>query len=137
MADDPVAHAEDVIARADDLQDRITEETKRTIANLVHFQERSKLHTRIILGLIIVILCMMAIGTFALIKIHDNAATIQQTCETLNQTNSNQILLWEHILELPPTEAETPEEKQQKVEFEQFIQETFQVVNCTQPKVLP
>lgn len=135
--DDPVAHAEGVIRDANALDVRITEKTERLIGDLVAYQDRDRRTKRIMAVLIAVMLVMLVIGTFAVIKIRDNASTITASCHTTNQANANQIKLWQFILNIPPDPAETPQQKETKTAFAALVQDTFKPLDCSQPKVLP
>jgi hypothetical protein len=126
-----------LIERADELDDRITEATKAVINDLVHFQDKTR-HLTYLLGIVSsVLVVVVTVVILAVVKINDNASTLKGSCEQLNQSNANQVKLWEHILDLPPAPDETPAQKQTKIEFEQFVKDTFRPLDCSQPKVIP
>lgn len=137
MAKDPIAHAEAVIAKADDLDARIGKKTEEVIRGLVESDKRNKRIQRSLGAILVVLFIVVVAGIFSIVKIMDNAATIQASCEASNRASAREIQIWEHIVNLPPPPDETDAQKQQKVDFLKFIQDTFPPTDCHQTKVLP
>lgn len=138
MADiDPVERAENLIVKAELLDDRITKQTEQVIKELVTYKNRAVKWQILTSAMMLILIFMLVVGAFALIKIRDNSANIQDFCEATNKSNDQQITLWRFILEIPPRADETASEKQTKVDFTDLVERTFAPIDCSQQKVVP
>lgn len=135
--DQAIAHAEGVIARADELGDRISAETVRLITELVEYKKRAVRWQRLTFVCLIMLFIFGIVGVFAVVKINDNAATIEQICAASNASNVKQAQLWNFILDIPPKPGETDLEKAQKVAFTKVVKDAFAPQDCAAPAVLP
>lgn len=135
--DDPVAHADNLIDRADALNSRIDERTEKIISGLVFYQGKAKRNQRIMALIIAVLIAVIGVVTLAIVKIRDNASTIQAACEAQNRANANEITLWHFLLDIPPAPNETDAQKEIAIKFTKLVDDTFAPIDCAQPKVLP
>lgn len=135
--DDPIAHAEHLIGKAEDLDNRISQQTETVILELVTYKSKAVKWQAFTLGLLVLTIAMLIVGLFSIVKIRDNAASIQAICEATNKVNANQIILWDFLLKIPPEPTETDTQKTTRIEFADLVQRTFVQQDCSQPRVIP
>lgn len=137
MVDETIAHADEVIARADALDAKLDNGVDTAIQALVAGEKRGVRNQRILGVLFGIVVMMLVIGALFVVRILDNTASIEATCNSLNRLNTRQIQLWDHVAEIQPIDQQTPEQQQQTVDFIKFVDDTFALFDCNQPKVLP
>lgn len=134
---DPVSHADKVVEKADQLQDRISAETDKVIRDLVAYKAKATKWQRINSIIIAVLVVMFVGGTFLLIKIRDNAATIQAACESGNRARAGETKLWDFILSLPIDPNQTQQEQEARIALQKLVDDIFASRDCSNPQVLP
>lgn len=135
--DDRIEHAEQLVNKADALDRRIDAQTERVINDLVTYKDRAiKWQIAASISMVIMFL-MIVVGIFLVVKVRDNATTIKDFCESTNRANESQITLWHFILDLPPDENTTEQQKQLVAQFTNLVDRTFAPHNCSQPAVIP
>lgn len=135
--DDPIERAENLIDKAEDLDNRINRQTEQVINELVTYKERDVKWKIFITTMGFVVMIMLFFGIFAVIKIRDNAASIKDFCEATNKANAEQAVLWRFILDIPPDPNETDNEKAIKIAFTDLVERTFAPHDCSQQRVIP
>jgi len=140
---------ENLILRADDLDARISEETKRVIADLTNYSQKTR---KVFTGIIAVLVLALVGVVFSLVGVSHNAdnisdakdaatflaAVTRASCEADNITKAKERQLWDFILAFPQPPDQTPEQKAQRLAFEDLVHEVYQPLDCTlPPSVLP
>lgn len=135
--DDPIAHAESVIAKGEALDRRITDHTEQVIKELIAYKNEKTRSDRIRNGIIAVIIVMLFVGTFAVVKIRDNAASISQFCKATNKANAGMQEIFDFVLALPADPNETEQQRNTRIQFNDLVHKTLAPIDCSQQKVLP
>lgn len=60
-----------------------------------------------------------------------NKNNIVASCNSGNEFRKSNLKLWEYILAIPPASDQTAEQKQKVDEFEDFVNQTFKLRDCS------
>lgn len=111
----------------------------QAIDTLIKDAKRRKRHVRLLaISLALDVLLTVAFGYISIrtadlaSKADSNRAALVRSCETANQSRSDNREIWDYVLELSQRPSTTPAEQETRDKFVAKVNETFKPRNCSE-----
>lgn len=136
--EDPSEKADELVARADDLNQRLTEASP-ALDEVLAYQKRSRALLRAFMVLAGVVLVVTVVVFVFIFQVHENSRNIdiqkenaKQACLSGNTFRANEIKLWNYIFQVSAERNPnlTPEQQQKNEEIRLNILKIFEPRNC-------
>lgn len=67
-------------------------------------------------------------------RVENTHNSLVNSCESGNDFRRDNLALWQYILNIPPTQPPSPDQKKTVEDFSKFVKTTFALRNCSQIK---
>ena len=125
----------DIVERSDELDQQMDQlgSLNKTVEELVKAGKRSRVLYRLLSFSIILDIILTLFLVFVYDRTQNTHQTVVAGCEVGNQFRTNEVMLWHTILDLAATnnQSPTPQQIQQRAQFEQFLDKTFALRDCS------
>jgi len=128
---DSTEHAEEVIARAEAVEQRL--EDNPTFKNLNSGFARLKIVSTILIFVVVVLAVVVAGLTYTYGKLDRTQETQQDRCELNNRNKAGERELWAFILGIPPTTPQTPTQDANRAKLAEIINRVYAESDCSKP----